>query len=283
LFTGQFVITLSTETVISANLENTELTLEKGKETMSEQVEEKMTEMTSPPPAAPQISPTKKYIAELIGTMVLVIIGCGVAVLVVGFLGVSYGYVGIALAFGLAVLTMVYAIGGISGCHINPAISISMLVAGKLSVKDTVFYVVFQCIGAIIGAGILYAIFSGCPSYSITTDGLGQNGYGSASLLHFSLGAVILAEIVLTFIFVLVVHGSTHDRAPKGFAGVAIGLTLTMVHLVGILIDGTSVNPARSLGPALFVGGTALNQLWVFWVAPIIGGIIAAIVWKLFK
>jgi aquaporin Z len=250
---------------------------------MSEQAEGKITEITSPPPAVPQIFPIKKYIAELIGTMVLVLIGCGVAVFVTGFLGITYGYVGIALAFGLAVLAMVYAIGGISGCHINPAISISMLVAGKLSVKDTIFYVVFQCIGAIIGAGILYAIFSGCPSYSIATMGLGQNGYGSASLLHFSLGAVIVAEIVLTFIFVLVVHGSTHKRAPKGFAGIAIGLTLTMVHLVGILIDGTSVNPARSLGPALFVGGRALSQLWVFWVAPIIGGIVAAIVWKLFE
>ena len=250
---------------------------------MKDEVEVKITETPSPPPAAPQTSPITKYVAELIGTMVLVIIGCGVATLVTGFLGLSYGYVGIALAFGLAVLAMVYAIGGISGCHINPAISISMLVAGKLSAKDTVFYVVFQCIGAIIGAGILYAIFSGCPTYKISLDGLGQNGYGARSALGFSLGAVLIAEIVLTFIFVLVVHGSTHDRAPKGFAGIAIGLTLTMVHLVGILIDGTSVNPARSLGPALFVGGTALSQLWVFWVAPIIGGIIAAIVWKLFK
>ena len=250
---------------------------------MSEQVEEKITETPSLPPAAPQIPPIKKYIAELIGTMVLVLIGCGVAVLVVGFLGITNGYVGIAFAFGLAVLAMVYAIGGISGCHINPAISISMLVAGKLSVKDTVFYVVFQCIGAIIGAGILYAIFSGCPTYKIAVDGLGQNGYGSKSLLGFSLGAVLIAEVVLTFIFVLVVHGSTHERAPKGFAGIAIGLTLTMVHLVGILIDGTSVNPARSLGPALLVGGTALSQLWVFIVAPIIGGILAAIVWDLFK
>ena len=250
---------------------------------MSEQVEEKITETPSLPPVAPQIPPIKKYIAELIGTMVLVLIGCGVAVLVVGFLGITNGYVGIAFAFGLAVLAMVYAIGGISGCHINPAISISMLVAGKLSVKDTVFYVVFQCVGAIIGAGILYAIFSGCPTYSIAADGLGQNGYGTKSALGFSLGAVIIAEIVLTFIFVLVVHGSTHERAPKGFAGIAIGLTLTMVHLVGILIDGTSVNPARSLGPALLVGGTALSQVWVFIVAPIIGGILAAIVWDLFK
>jgi aquaporin Z len=249
---------------------------------MSEELENKLMEVPSSLPVMPQINSIKKYAAELIGTMVLVLIGCGTAVMG-HLLGIQYGYVGIALAFGLAVLAMVYAIGGISGCHINPAISISMLVAGKLSVKDTVFYIVFQCIGAIIGAGILYAIVNGSPSYNIASYGLGQNGYGTASLLNFSLGSVIVAEIVLTFIFVLVVHGSTHERAPKGFAGISIGLTLTMVHLVGIIIDGTSVNPARSLGPALFVGGTALSQVWVFWVAPIIGGIIAAIVWKLFK
>lgn len=250
---------------------------------MSEEIENKLNEVPSPPPAVPQISPIKKYTAELIGTMVLVLIGCGSAVIASVFVGLNYGYLGVAFAFGLAVLAMVYAIGGISGCHINPAISISMLVAGKLSVKDTVFYVVFQCIGAIIGAGILYAIMSGNPSYHIATNGLGQNGYGSASLLGFPLSSVVITEIVLTFIFVLVVHGSTHERVPKGFAGIAIGLTLTFIHIVAIPIDGTSVNPARSLGPALFVGGTALNQVWVFWVAPIIGGIIAAIVWKFFK
>jgi aquaporin Z len=206
--------------------------------------------------------------------MVLVLMGCGSAVIA----GSVIGNYGIAFSFGLAVLAMVYAIGSISGCHINPAISISMLVAGKLSVKDTVFYVVFQCVGAVIGAGILYAIASGNPVYKIAVGGLGANQYNL-----YSLSSVIVAEIVLTFIFVLVVHGSTHERAPKGFAGIAIGLTLVMIHLVAIPIDGTSVNPARSLGPAVFVGGTALNQLWVFWVAPIIGGIIAAIVWKLFK
>jgi len=249
---------------------------------MSEESENTLMEVFSPPPVVSEIAPIKKYTAELIGTMILVLIGCGTAV-VVTMLGVTYSYVGIALAFGLAVLAMVYAFGGISGCHINPAISISMLVAGKLSVRDTVFYIIFQCIGAIIGAGILYAIFSGSSYWSLSTIGLGANGYGTASLIHASLSSVIVLEIVLTFIFVLVVHGATHERAPKGFAGLAIGLTLTMVHLVGIAIDGTSVNPARSLGPALFVGGTALNQLWVFIVAPIIGGIIAAIVWKLFK
>ena len=173
---------------------------------------------------------------------------------------------------------MVYAIGSISGCHINPAITISMLVAGKISVKDAAYYVVFQCIGGIIGAGILYAIASGNPAFSLASSGLGANSFST-----YSLASVLIAEIVMTFIFVLVVHGSTHERVPKGFAGIAIGLTLTMIHIVTIPIDGTSVNPARSLGPAVFVQGTALSQLWVFWVAPIIGGILAAIVWKLFK
>ena len=222
----------------------------------------------------PEISITKKCVAEMIGTMVLVLMGCGSAVIA----GYYIQNVGIAFAFGLAVLAMVYAIGSISGCHINPAISISMLVAGKLSVKDTVFYVVFQCVGAVIGAGILYAILLGNSSYSLAAAGLGANTYTS-----FSLASVLLAEIVLTFIFVLVVHGSTSEKAPKGFAGLSIGLSLVLIHLVAIPIDGTSVNPARSLGPALFVGGTALSQLWVFWVAPIIGGILAAIVWKAIK
>ena len=251
---------------------------------MSEEMEKELNEVPSPPHAVPQQTlPLAKYVAELIGTLVLVFVGCGSAVLTAKFLGIQYDYIVIPIAFGLALLTMVYAIGGISGCHINPAVSISMLVAGKISLKDTVFYVIFQCIGAIIGAGLLYAIFTGSPNYSLKTDGLGANGFGSASQLGFSLAAVFVAEIVLTFIFVLVIHGATNERVPKGFAGIAIGGALGMVHIIGVLIDGTSVNPARSLGPALFVGGTALSQVWVFWVAPIIGGIIAAIVWKYFK
>jgi aquaporin Z len=221
-----------------------------------------------------QINPFKKYAAELIGTMVLVLMGCGSVVLAGSFVG----NLGIAFAFGLAVLAMVYAIGSISGCHINPAISISMLIAGKISVKDTAFYIAFQCFGAVIGAGLLYAIASGNPSYKLLVNGLGANQYQS-----YSLASVFIAEVVLTFIFLLVVHGATHERAPKGFAGVAIGLTLVLIHIVAIPLDGTSVNPARSLGPAIFVGGTALSQLWVFFVAPIIGGILAALVWKIFK
>lgn len=233
-----------------------------------------LNEVSQPPAAVPQIAPMKKYVAELIGTMVLVLLGCGSAVIA----GQYIGYYGISFAFGLAVVAMVYAIGSVSGCHINPAITISMLVAGKISIKDTAFYVVFQCVGAIIGAGILYAIAIGNPMYSLTLDGLGANSFSS-----YSLASVLVTEIVLTFLFVLVVHGSTHERVPKGFAGLAIGLTLVVVHLVAIPIDGTSVNPARSLGPAIFAQGAALSQLWVFWVAPIIGGIIAAVVWKLFK
>ncbi len=237
----------------------------------------------------PEINASKKYVAELIGTMVLVLMGCGSAVIAgKNFAGLGGdGTVGISLAFGLAVLVMVYAIGSISGCHINPAISISMLVAGKLSLKDTAFYVIFQCIGAIIGAGILYAIAVGNPAFSLAANGLGQNGYGTASPGGFDMTSALIAEIVLTFIFLLVIFGSTSERAPKGFAGISIGLTLVLIHLVAIPIDGTSVNPARSLGPALFAGLTsgsvALSQLWLFIVAPIIGGILAALVWKLFK
>jgi aquaporin Z len=245
---------------------------ERRKEEMGETVKT-INEVTEPPSVINNISPMKKYVAELIGTMVLVLMGCGSAVIA----GYYIQNVGIAFSFGLAVLAMVYTIGSVSGCHINPAISISMLVAGKLSVKDTVFYIVFQCIGAVVGAGLLYAIATGNPTFTL------GNGFGANSYTAYSLLSVLIAEIVLTFIFVLVVHGSTHERVPKGFAGLAIGLTLVLIHLVGIPIDGTSVNPARSLGPAVFAGGTALSQLWVFWVAPIIGGILAAVVWKLFN
>ena len=241
---------------------------------MSEEIPGNIYGVAEPPPALPVNSSIKKYTAELIGTMVLVLIGCGSATIA----GYYVQNVGIAFAFGLSVLAMVYTIGGVSGCHINPAITIAMLISRKISIKDTLFYILFQSIGAVIGAGILYAILSGDSQYSVAVGGLGQNRYST-----YSLGSVLIAEIVLTFIFVLVVLGSTHERVPKGFAGIAIGFTLVLIHLVGIPIDGTSVNPARSLGPAVFVGGQALSQLWVFWVAPIIGGIIAAIVWKLFK
>jgi aquaporin Z len=245
---------------------------------MGAELETKITEVQQPT-AVSEIPSMKKYIAELIGTMVLVLMGCGSAVIA----GQNITFTGIAFAFGLAVLAMVYAIGPISGCHINPAISISMFVAGKLSGKDTAFYVAFQCIGAIIGAGILYTIAVGNPTYNLAVNGLGQNGYGTASPGGYNLVSALIAEIVLTFIFLLVIFGSTSERAPKGFAGISIGFTLVLIHLVAIPIDGTSVNPARSLGPALFAGTEAIGQLWLFILAPIIGGILAAVVWKIFK
>ena len=204
--------------------------------------------------------------------------GCGSAVLA----GRYIGFVGISFAFGLSVLAMVYAIGGISGCHINPAISISMLAAGKMKLKDTVAYIVTQCMGAVVAAALLYAIAIGSPGYSLASSGLGQNGYDAASPAGFSMVSGFIAEVILTFIFLLVIYGSTSERAPEGFAGLSIGLSLVLIHLVGIPITGTSVNPARSLGPAIIVGGTALGQLWLFWVAPIIGGLLAAFFWRLF-
>jgi aquaporin Z len=218
----------------------------------------------------------KKYLAELIGTLALVLIGCGSAVIAGKFIG----FVGIAFAFGLTVLAMVYTIGNISGCHINPAITIAMWVAGKTRGIDAIFYVIAQCIGGIIGAGILWAIASGNADFSLAETGLGQNGYGVHSPAGYSLAACFIAEVALTALFLFVIFGSTHKDAPKVFAGISIGFTLVLIHLVGIPITGTSVNPARSLGPAVFVGGDALAQLWLFIVAPIIGGIITAIIWK---
>lgn len=218
----------------------------------------------------------KKYTAELIGTFALVLIGCGSAVIA----GSHIGFLGISFAFGLSVLAMVYAIGSISGCHINPAITVGMLVAGKINGKDAVGYIVAQCIGAIIAGAILLTIASGMPGYSVAANGLGQNGYGVHSPGQYDLLSGFIAEVVLTFIFLFVIFGATHRNAPKGFAGIPIGLTLVFIHLVGIPITGTSVNPARSLGPAVFAGSEALGQLWVFIVAPILGAILAAIVWK---
>jgi aquaporin Z len=218
----------------------------------------------------------KKYLAELIGTFALVAIGCGSAVIA----GSHIGFMGISFAFGLAVMAMVYSIGSISGCHINPAITISMLVAGKINAKDTTGYIIAQCLGAILAAFVLFIIASGKPGYDIAVGGLGQNGYGLHSPDQYSLLACFVAEVVLTFLFLFVIFGSTHANAPKGFAGLAIGLSLVFIHLVGIPITGTSVNPARSIGPAIFAGGAALSQLWLFILAPIIGGIIAALIWK---
>jgi aquaporin Z len=222
------------------------------------------------------MSDTQKYLAELIGTCVLVFIGCGSAVVA----GKSIGFLGIALAFGIAQLVLIYAIGSISGCHINPAVTTGMLLNGRIGGRDAAMYIICQCIGAIIAAVLLFAVMSGLPTYTLATDGLGQNGYGAASPGGFPLMSGLIAEIILTFIFLMVIFGSTSKAAPAGFAGIAIGFTLGMVHMVGIPITGTSVNPARSLGPALIVGGTALFQLWLFIIAPIIGAVLASFVWK---
>ncbi len=220
----------------------------------------------------------KKYFAELVGTMILVLAGCGSAVLA----GDRIGFLGIAFAFGLSLLALVYVIGQVSGCHVNPAVSISMLAAGKMKPKTAALYVVAQCVGAVIGAALLYFIAVGNPAYTLA-KGLGQNGYDVASPTGFTITSAFVAEFLLTFVFVLVVHGATSEKVPKGFAGIAIGLGLALVHLVGIPVTGTSVNPARSLGPAVIVGGLAINQLWLFWVAPILGGLLAAAVWRILE
>lgn len=223
----------------------------------------------------------KSYVAELFGTFVLVLMGCGSAVLAGAPVGpLSIGTIGVAFAFGLALLIMVYAIGGISGCHINPAVTISMLAAGKIGTKNAAIYIIVQCVGALIGALVVYGIALGNPNYSLAVNGLAQNGYDAGSPAGFSLASCFLAEVVFTFIFLMVILSSTSHLVPKGFAGIPIGLSLVLIHLVDIAITNASVNPARSLGPAVIVGGLALEQLWLFWVAPIIGGLLAALFWR---
>lgn len=222
----------------------------------------------------------RAYVAELIGTFVLVFGGVGSAVLAGGHIGFS----GVALAFGLSLLAMVYTIGPISGCHINPAVTLGMLLAKKIKPRDAGGYVVAQCIGAVIASACLLFIAKGLPGgYDVATAGLGANGYGLHSPGGYGLGACFLAEVLLTAFLVLVVLGSTHVAAPVGFAGVAIGLVLTLIHLVSIPLTNTSVNPARSLGPALFVGGWALGQLWLFIVAPLVGAVVAVAVWSVIR
>ncbi len=218
----------------------------------------------------------KKYVAEFMGTFVLVLAGCGAAVVA----GSEIGYLGISFAFGLAVLVMAYAIGPISGCHVNPAVTIGVLAVGKINVKDATWYIVAQCIGAITGAGMLFLIMSGLPGYDIAVNGLAQNGFGTSSPGGFSMMSVLWAEVIFTAIFVLVVLGSTAKDAYNKFAGIAIGLALVLVHLVLIPISNASVNPARSLGPAVFVGGEAMSQMWMFVLAPITGALLAALAWK---
>ena len=219
----------------------------------------------------------RRYISELIGTMVLVLFGCGSAAIA----GSVLGTVGIALAFGLSIVAMAYVIGDISGCHINPAVSIGMWIDGRMETKDLIMYIVFQCIGAIIGIAILVAIISSIPSLGgYAATGLGQNGFGSASSLGIDVVGAIIVEIILTFVFVFTVLGVTKKAENATVAGIVIGLTLAFVHIMGIPLTGTSVNPARSLAPALFLGGQALNQVWVFILAPIVGAVIAGFLYK---
>ncbi len=219
----------------------------------------------------------RKYIAELIGTMVLVLFGCGSAAIA----GPVLGNLGIALAFGLSIVAMAYVIGDISGCHINPAVSIGMWIDGRMDVKDLILYIVFQCIGAIIGIAILAAIINSAPSLGgYMTTGLGANGFGSASSVGLNVVGAIIVEIILTFVFVFTVLGVTKKAENGAVAGIVIGLTLAFVHIMGIPLTGTSVNPARSLAPALFLGGQALQQVWVFILAPIVGAVIAGLLYK---
>ena len=219
----------------------------------------------------------KRYISELIGTLVLVLFGCGSAAIA----GSVLGNVGIALAFGLSIVAMAYVIGDISGCHINPAVSIGMWIDGRLETKDLVMYIVFQCIGAIIGIGLLAVIINSAPTLGgYTATGLGQNGFGAASSVGLNVTGAIIVEIILTFVFVFTVLGVTKKAENGAVAGIVIGLTLAFVHIMGIPLTGTSVNPARSIAPALFIGGQALQQVWVFIVAPIIGAIIAGTLFK---
>ncbi len=223
---------------------------------------------------------TKRLGAEFIGTGWLVFGGCGSAVLAAGYPGLGIGFLGVALAFGLTVLTMVYAVGHISGGHFNPAVSVGLWSGGRFSAGDILPYIVAQILGAVAGAFALYVIATGQAGFDVVQSGFAANGYGEHSPGGYSLAAGLVAEVVLTFAFVLVILGATDRRAPAGFAGLAIGLCLTLIHLVSIPVTNTSVNPARSTGPALFVGGWALGQLWLFWVAPLIGALAAGPVYR---
>ncbi len=220
-----------------------------------------------------------KLIAEFIGTLWLVLGGCGSAVLAAAYPELGIGFVGVAFAFGLTVVTMAYAIGHISGCHLNPAVSIGLWMGGRFDAKDLLPYIVAQVLGGIAGAGILYLIASGKAGFDI--GGFASNGYGEHSPGGYSMVAALVCEIVMTFMFLIIILGATHSKAPKGFAGLAIGLGLTLIHLISIPVTNTSVNPARSTSQALFAGDWALGQLWLFWVAPIVGAILAGIVYKM--
>ncbi len=220
----------------------------------------------------------KRSLAECFGTFWLVFAGCGSAVITAGFANLGIGFTGVALAFGLTVLTMAYAIGHISGCHLNPAVTAGLVAGKRFPIGEALPYVIAQVIGAILASGVLYVIASGKPGFAL--GGFATNGYGDQSPDHYSLVACLVAEVVLTAFFLIVIMGSTDSRAPKGFAPIAIGFCLTLIHLVDIPVTNASVNPARSTGPALFVQGAALSQLWLFWVAPLVGGILGGILYR---
>ncbi|MFD0762933.1 aquaporin Z [Lutibacter aestuarii] len=220
----------------------------------------------------------KKLVAEFIGTAWLVLGGCGSAVFAAAFPDLGIGFMGVALAFGLTVVTMAYAIGHISGCHLNPAVSVGLWVGGRFNKKEVLPYIIAQVLGGILGAAIIYLILSGKEGFDI--GGFAANGYGEHSPGGYDFKAALVTEIVMTFMFLIIILGTTHSKAPKYLAGLAIGLGLTLIHLISIPITNTSVNPARSTSQALFVGDWALSQLWLFWVAPIIGAILAGLVYK---
>ncbi|RKR15133.1 aquaporin Z [Maribacter vaceletii] len=221
----------------------------------------------------------KKLVAEFIGTLWLVLGGCGSAVLAAGFPELGIGFVGVSLAFGLTVVTMAYAIGHISGCHLNPAVSIGLWIGGRFSSKELIPYIIAQVLGGITGAGVLYIIATGKPGFEV--GGFAANGFGEHSPGNYTMASALITEIVMTFIFLFVILGATHSKAPKYLAGLAIGLCLTLIHLISIPVTNTSVNPARSTSQAIFAdGGWAMGQLWLFWVAPIIGAILAGVVYK---
>jgi aquaporin Z len=221
----------------------------------------------------------KKLAAELVGTFWLVLGGCGSAVLAAAFPNVGIGLLGVALAFGLTVLTMAFAIGHISGCHLNPAVSVGLWAGGRFPAGQLLPYIVAQVIGAVVAGGVLYLIASGKPGFDVSA-GFASNGYGAHSPGGYSLAAALLGEIVMTAMFLLIILGATDKRAPQGFAPIAIGLALTLIHLISIPVTNTSVNPARSTGVAVYVGGWALQQLWLFWIAPIVGGVLGAGIYR---
>lgn len=221
----------------------------------------------------------KQYTAEFIGTLWLVLGGCGSAILAAAFPELGIGFVGVSLAFGLTVLTMAFAIGHISGCHLNPAVSIGLCVGGRFPSSKLAPYIIAQVLGGIAGAGILYVIASGIPTFSLA-NGFASNGFGEHSPGGYTMVAALVCEVVMTAMFLFVIMGSTDTRAPKGLAPIAIGLMLTLIHLISIPVTNTSVNPARSTGVAVFAGGWAVQQLWMFWVAPIVGAVIGAVLYK---